>query len=79
MVRIGKENVCRTVGELKRAIADLPDYMCFCFSDNLTVEVWKIQKNTDGLSWLEEKEDAGICGREPDYRAVTISEEGSRY
>jgi len=76
MTRIGKAKVCHTVGQLKEALKDLPDYLRFDTLDGegcMSVETWKITRD-DKASYADEKCNAVDESRKPDFRCVTITE-----
>ena len=59
---------CKTIGELKTAIKNIPDEVKLCDLEEgiYYVEKWKLSKS-DGL--LYEKEKMGVA---PDYQRVSI-------
>jgi uncharacterized protein YpmS len=75
MTRIGKVTVCRTVGELRDALKDLPDHLRIYNGKNrVSVEISKITESEEPLSCEDEMDIAEDEGREPDFRRVFIEE-----
>ena len=76
MTRIGEVTVCRTVGELRDALRDLPDHLRIDngSEDCVSVELWEITESEEPLSCEEEIGSAEDEGREPDFRRVSIEE-----
>jgi hypothetical protein len=78
MIRIGEGVFCQNIGELKKAIADIPDDTRFAMMKDeggYLVEIWKLRKSTDGITYEYEKECADEENRKPNFRRVTIQEE----
>jgi hypothetical protein len=78
MIRIKKGISCKTIGELKKAIANIPDDTKFVTTgdeDKYLVEIWKLQKDSELLMYEDEKSNAEYEGRKPNFRRVSISED----
>ncbi|MDR1306031.1 MAG: hypothetical protein LBK74_00465 [Treponema sp.] len=66
---------CETIGELKKAIASFPDDTKLVnrnIEGEYFVEVWKLTK--DDFLYEEEKIDAKVKGRKPDFMRVGLAE-----
>lgn len=74
MERIGKARFARNVGELRAALADIPDATLFFSMDDdpvFTVEIWELKEDQDTMSYEEESyKDV------PDFIRVTIETDG---
>jgi hypothetical protein len=78
MIQIKKGVFCQTVGDLKRAIADIPDDTRFSTMEDdggYSVGIWKLQKDMDGMTYEYEKECARDENRKPNFKRVAIEEE----
>jgi hypothetical protein len=78
MIRTKKGISCKTIGELKKAIANIPDDTKFTTTgdeDKCLVEIRKIQKWSEPVMYEEEKSNAEYEGRKPSFMRVCISED----
>jgi hypothetical protein len=76
MTKIGETKVCRTIGELREAIKDLPDYLRIDNGneDCVSVELWEITETDEPLSYEDETDIAEDEGRLPDFRRISVEE-----
>jgi hypothetical protein len=78
MTRIKKGASCETIGELKKALAGIPDDTKFATMGNeckYVIEIWKIHKSWERAVYEDEKRNAEYEGRKPDFLRVSISED----
>jgi hypothetical protein len=77
MTRTKKGISCKTIGELKKAIANISDDTKFTTmgdEDKYLVEIWKLQKD-ESVEYEDEKNNAECEDRKPNFIRVSISED----
>jgi hypothetical protein len=78
MKLVKKGVACKTIGDLKKAIERIPDRTRFTTMGDegaYLVEQWKLEKEFDGFSYENEKDEAEYEGRKPDFLRVRIEED----
>ncbi|GHU67358.1 hypothetical protein FACS189447_09470 [Spirochaetia bacterium] len=78
MIGNGKTICCQNIGELKNAIKDLPDSIRFTTmsdEDRIYLKFWKLTKDSDPLSYDDEKSMAADENRKPNFKRIEISED----
>jgi hypothetical protein len=78
MTRTKKGISCKTIGELKKAIANISDDTKFTTvgdEDKYLVEIWRIHKDSELVMYQDEKSNAEDEGRKPNFMRVSISED----
>jgi hypothetical protein len=77
MIRTKKGISCKNIGELKKAIANISDdtKLTTMDDDKYLVEIWRIQKDSELVTYQDEKNNAEYEGRKPNFLRVSISED----
>jgi hypothetical protein len=78
MAMIEKITACKTVGDLKKALAHFPDSTKLMTEDGegtYQAEIWELKEDLYPISYEEEKNNAEYEGREPDFLRVRIEED----
>ncbi|MDR2094661.1 MAG: hypothetical protein LBP76_03980 [Treponema sp.] len=78
MIRVKKGISCETIGELKKAIAGIPDDTRFTTlhdEHKYVIETWKLQKDSDYCTYAEEKLNAEDEGIKPNFMRISITED----